>query len=68
MMIPLASMLRGAKDNRRNMRVIAAAVLAVVGVSGCVLALIAGEPFNIPMLVFMVGAVLYQWIVALIAR
>ncbi len=68
MMIPLASMLRGAKDNRRNMRVIAAAVLAVVGVFGCAIAMVSGKPFNIPMLVFIAGAVLYQWIVALIAR
>lgn len=68
MMIPLASMLRGPRERKRNLRVIAACVLAVVGAFGAVLALYTGEPFNVPLLVFLVGAVLYQWIVALIAR
>jgi len=68
MMIPLASMLRGPRERKRNLRVIAAVVLAVIGVSGSVTALASGEPFNVPLLIFLVGAVLYQWIVALIAR
>jgi tetratricopeptide (TPR) repeat protein len=68
MMIPLASMLRGPRERKRNLRVIAACVLAIVGAMGTVLALYSGEAFNVPLLVFLVGAVLYQWIVALIAR
>jgi tetratricopeptide (TPR) repeat protein len=68
MMIPLASMLRASQQHRRNMRVIAAVVLAALGTFGSVLALISGEPFNVPLLMFFAGAVLYQWIVALIAR
>lgn len=68
MMIPLASMLRGPRKRKRNLRVIAACVLAVVGAFGAVLALYTGEPFNVPLLVFLVGAVLYQWMFGAIAR
>lgn len=66
MMIPLASMLRN--ERRRNMRVVAAVALAVIGSMGIAIALGSGQPFNLPMIIFLVGAVLYQWIVALIAR
>lgn len=68
MMIPLASMLRGQPGRKRTMRIVAASLLGVIGAMGCAIALGSGEPFNIPLLIFMAGAVLYQWIVALIAR
>ena len=68
MMIPLASMLRGTDAKRRRMRIWSTGVLAFVGACGVVLALFGGTPFNIPLLVFAAGAILYQWIVALIAR
>ena len=65
MMVPLASMFR--KDrNGRNARVIAAIALAVLGSAGSVMALGSGEAFNIPIAVFAVCAILYQWIVALL--
>lgn len=66
MMIPLASMLR--VQRRRTTRVIAAAALAATGLAGCATALLGGDPFNALLLAFLVGAILYQWIVALIAR
>ncbi len=66
MMIPLASMLRNAK--RRALRVGAAITLAVIGSMGIAITLGSGQPFNALMLIFLAGAILYQWIVALIAR
>ena len=66
MMIPLASMLR--TERRRKTRVAVAIGLGVIGLMGCAMALGSGNPFNTPMVVFLLGAVLYQWIVALIAR
>lgn len=65
MMVPLASMFR--KDRKgRNTRVIAAIALAVLGSAGSAIALGSGEAFNIPIAVFAVCAILYQWIVALL--
>ncbi len=66
MMIPFASMLRTGR--RRQTRVVAAIVLGVIGSMGVAIALGSGNPFNPPMVVFLAGAVLYQWIVALITR
>ncbi len=66
MMIPLSSMLR--TERRRRTRVSAAIVLGVIGAIGIAIALGSGDPFNPLMLVFLAGAVLYQWIVALLAR
>ncbi|HMU12905.1 MAG TPA: tetratricopeptide repeat protein [Flavobacteriales bacterium] len=66
MMIPLASMLREGKG--RTVRVAAAVGLALCGIAGCVLAAASGEALNIPFVIFAIGAILYQWIVALSAR
>lgn len=64
MMVPLASMFRKGRQDRKT-RIIAAVALAVTGCAGSVIALGSGEPFNIPIALFAVGAILYQWILAL---
>ena len=40
----------------------------LIGSMGIAIALGSGQPFNLPMVIFLAGAVLYQWIVALIVR
>lgn len=66
MMVPVASMFRKHRASGRNARVMAAAVLAMIGIAGSAMALVSGEAYNTPILIFAVGAILYQWIVALL--
>ncbi len=68
MMIPMASMFNADKPRNGRIRIAYAVVLAVLGACAVVWSFISGEPFNMAVLIFGVGAIAYQWIASLILR
>lgn len=68
MMIPVASMFRASSQGARTSRILGAATLAILGALGSVLAFLGSGVFNFPLLAFLIGAIVYQWVVALLWR